>query len=43
MHARGVEVFVFAAAGVHAVETANDVAVDHVNHRLGDRFIQGFK
>ena len=40
MHARGVEVLVLAAPGMHAVEAADDVAVDHVDDRFGDRLVE---
>ena len=43
MHARRVEVFVLAAAGMNAIEAADNVAVNHVDHRLGDCFVQRFK
>ena len=39
-HARRVEVLVDAACRIDAVETADDIAVDHVDHRLGDRTTQ---
>jgi len=43
VHARGVEVFVGPACRVHAVEATDDKAVDHVDHRLGNRAIPGLE
>mmetsp|Transcript_59389 Transcript_59389/g.140279 ORF Transcript_59389/g.140279 Transcript_59389/m.140279 type:complete len:1259 (-) Transcript_59389:615-4391(-) len=37
--ARGVQVLVDAAVGMHAVEAAHHVAVHHVDHRLGHRLV----
>jgi hypothetical protein len=36
-HSGRVQVLVGAALGVHTIEAADHIAVDHVDHRLGDR------